>query len=142
MVVKIGGRRMYLWRAVDGEGVVLDVLAGCCYNLSDLCTLIEDVGALLAVFTLAATAVAEEGLDAVEELFLPLTDLDGMDLVRLGELGDGLGLLGGLQSDLGLEGGGMPLAVIVRASRRLSAVRNAVNLSKLSNGCWFPCPAA
>ena len=26
MVVKIGGRRMYLWRAVDGEGEVLDVL--------------------------------------------------------------------------------------------------------------------
>ena len=26
MVVKIGGRRMYLWRAVDDEGVVLDML--------------------------------------------------------------------------------------------------------------------
>jgi transposase-like protein len=26
MVVKIGGRRMYPWRAVDGEGEVLDVL--------------------------------------------------------------------------------------------------------------------
>jgi putative transposase len=26
MVVKIGGRRMYLWRAVDDEGEVLDVL--------------------------------------------------------------------------------------------------------------------
>jgi len=27
MVVKIGGRRMYLWRAVDDEGDVLDLLA-------------------------------------------------------------------------------------------------------------------
>lgn len=26
MVVKIGGHRMYLWRAVDDEGEVLDVL--------------------------------------------------------------------------------------------------------------------
>jgi transposase-like protein len=26
MVVRIGGRRMYLWRAVDDEGEVLDVL--------------------------------------------------------------------------------------------------------------------
>ncbi len=26
MVVKIGGRRMYLWRAVDDEGEVLDIL--------------------------------------------------------------------------------------------------------------------
>ena len=33
-----------------------------------------------------------------------------MDLVRLGEFGDGLGLLGGLQGDLGLEGGRVPLA--------------------------------
>jgi putative transposase len=26
MVVKVGGKRMWLWRAVDGEGEVLDVL--------------------------------------------------------------------------------------------------------------------
>jgi putative transposase len=26
MVVKIGGRRMFLWRAVDSEGEVLDIL--------------------------------------------------------------------------------------------------------------------
>ena len=26
MVVKIGGKRMYLWRAVDDEGEVLDML--------------------------------------------------------------------------------------------------------------------
>jgi transposase-like protein len=26
MVVRIGGRRMYLWRAVDDEGEVLDIL--------------------------------------------------------------------------------------------------------------------
>ena len=42
MVVKIGGRRMYLWRAIDDEGEVLDVLvqkrrnkaAGCCQTKS------------------------------------------------------------------------------------------------------------
>ena len=61
----------------------------------------------LPVVAVAAAAIAEEGLDAVEELLLPLTDLDGVDLVRLGEFGDGLGLLGGLQGDLGLEGGRM-----------------------------------
>ena len=54
----------------------------------------------------AAAAVAEERFDAVEELLLPLTDLDGVDLIRSDELGEGLGLLGGLQSDLGLEGAG------------------------------------
>ena len=26
MVVKIGGKRMWLWRAVDDEGAVLDIL--------------------------------------------------------------------------------------------------------------------
>ena len=56
------------------------------------------------------SAVAEEGLGAVEELLFPLTDLDGMDLERLRQFGDGLGLLGGLLGDLGLEGGGVPLA--------------------------------
>ena len=64
----------------------------------------------LSLLALAAPAIAEDGLDAVEELLLPLTDLDGVDLVRLRGLGDGLGLLGGLQGDLGLEGGQMSLA--------------------------------
>src|SRR6516165_10511450 len=65
----------------------------------------------LAVLLLAAAAVAEEGLGAVEELLLPLADLDGMDLEDLRQLGDGPGLLDGLQGDLGLEGGRMPLAL-------------------------------
>src|SRR5438105_1032417 len=64
----------------------------------------------LAVVAVAAAAVAEEGLDAVEELLLPLADLDGMDLIRLGQLGESPGLLGGLQGDFRLEGGRMPLA--------------------------------
>ena len=64
----------------------------------------------LALLALALPTVAEEGLDAVEELLLPLTDLDGVDLVRLRELGDRLGLLGGLQGDLRPGGGRMPLA--------------------------------
>src|SRR5215207_9016295 len=64
----------------------------------------------LPLLALALAAVAEQALDPVEELLLPLADLDGMDLVRLGELGDGLGLLGGLQGDLGLEGGRVALA--------------------------------
>src|SRR5512135_3603854 len=64
----------------------------------------------LSLLALAPPTVAEDGLDAVEELFLPLTDLDGVDLVRLREFGNGLGLLGGLQGDPGLEGGRMSLA--------------------------------
>jgi transposase-like protein len=35
MVVKIGGRRMFLWRAVDDEGEVLDVLVQKRRNRSD-----------------------------------------------------------------------------------------------------------
>jgi len=58
----------------------------------------------------ATAAIAEEGFDAVQELFLPLADLDGVDLKGPGEFGDGLGLLGRLQGNSGLEGGGMPLA--------------------------------
>src|SRR5262249_22638706 len=57
----------------------------------------------LALVAIAAAAVAEERLDAVEELLLPLADLDRVDLIRRGELRQGLGLLGGLESDLGLE---------------------------------------
>jgi hypothetical protein len=37
-------------------------------------------------------------------LFLPLADLDGVDLELLGQISDGLGLLGSLQGDFGLEG--------------------------------------
>src|SRR6516165_8151082 len=65
----------------------------------------------LAVLLLAAATVAEEGLGPVEELLLPLADLDGMDLEDLRQLGDGPRLLDGLQGDLGLEGGRMPLAL-------------------------------
>src|SRR5262249_18403554 len=61
------------------------------------------------IVVLAGPAVAEEGLGALQELLLPLADLDGMDLVRLGQFGDGTGLLGGLQRDLGLERGRVPL---------------------------------
>src|SRR6516165_868611 len=64
----------------------------------------------LSLLALAPPAVAEDRLDAVEELLLPLADLDGVDLERLREFGDGPGLLGGLQGDPGLEGGWMSLA--------------------------------
>src|SRR3954447_16954164 len=59
------------------------------------------------VVVVATATIAEEGLGAVDELLLPLTDLDGVDPVRLGELGEGLVLLGGLDGDLGLEGSRM-----------------------------------
>src|SRR5262249_6318333 len=65
----------------------------------------------LALLLLAAAAVAEEGLGPVEELSLPLADLDGMDLEHRRQLGDGPRRLDGLQGDLGLEGGRMPLAL-------------------------------
>jgi hypothetical protein len=65
----------------------------------------------LLLLPLAAAAVAGEGLGPVEELLLPLADLHGVDLEDLRQLGDGPGLLGGLQGDLGLEGGRMPLAL-------------------------------
>src|SRR5207248_7341204 len=51
----------------------------------------------LSLLTLAPPAIAKEILDTVQELLLPLADLDGVDLVRLREFGDGLGLLGGFQ---------------------------------------------
>jgi hypothetical protein len=62
-----------------------------------------------ALVPLAAAAVAEERLDAVEELLLPLADLDGVDLEGLRQFGQGPGLLGGLQGDLGIEGGRIAL---------------------------------
>src|SRR5205085_1712969 len=54
-------------------------------------------------------AVAEERFDAVEELLLPLADRDRVDLEGPRQLGQGPGLLDGLQGDLGLEGGRMTL---------------------------------
>src|SRR5262249_48832764 len=63
-----------------------------------------------ALVVLAATAVGEERLGAVEELLLPVADLDRVDLEGLGQLGQGPGLLGGLQGDPGLEGRGISLA--------------------------------
>src|SRR5262249_54877537 len=64
----------------------------------------------LVLVVLAATAVGEERLGAVEELLLPLADLDRVDLKGLRQLGKGPGLLGGLQGDPGLEGRGIALA--------------------------------
>jgi hypothetical protein len=46
----------------------------------------------------------------VQELLLPLTDLDGVDLILSCQLGEGPGLLGGLQSDPSLEGCRMSLS--------------------------------
>src|SRR5271155_3464066 len=70
--------------------------------------LLEELGlAGLFLLMFATTAVAKQGLDVVQELLLPLADLDRMDLERLGEFRSGLGLLGGLQGDFRLEGGGM-----------------------------------
>ena len=44
--------------------------------------LLEEFGLdLLALVVVAAAAVAEQRFDAVQELFLPLTDLDGVDLI-------------------------------------------------------------
>jgi hypothetical protein len=58
----------------------------------------------------AAIGGGGEGFAAVEELLLALADLDGVDLIRLGQFSHGPGLHGGLQGDLGLERGRMPLA--------------------------------
>lgn len=64
----------------------------------------------LLVVVVAASAIAEEDLGTVGELFLLLADLDVVDLIRLGEFGDGPGLPGGLLGDFDLEGGRMPHA--------------------------------
>src|SRR6516164_6157008 len=66
-----------------------------------------------ALVPLAAAAVAEERFDAVEELLLPLADLDRVDLEGPRQLGQGPGLLDGLQGDLGLEGGRVALRTCV-----------------------------
>src|ERR1700757_2673148 len=58
-----------------------------------------------ALVVLAAAAVAEERFGAVQELLLPLADLDRVDLEGPRQLGQGPGLLDGLQGNLGLEGG-------------------------------------
>src|SRR6516165_4535072 len=66
-----------------------------------------------ALVVLAAAAVAEERFGAVQELLLPLADLDRVDLEGPGQLGQGPGLLEGLQGDLGLEGGRVALLTSV-----------------------------
>ena len=66
-----------------------------------------------ALVPLAATAVAEERFGAVEELLLPLADLHRVDLEGPRQLGQGPGLLDGLQGDPGLEGGRMALLTCV-----------------------------
>src|SRR5512135_293768 len=74
----------------------------------------------LALVVVAAASVAEQRFDAVQELLLPLADLDGVDLIRPRQLGEGPGLLGGLQSDPSLERRGISLACA-----RHDAPRNA-----------------
>ena len=72
---------------------------------SDLLVELGLDGQALVVF--AAAAVAEERLGPVNELLLPLADLDRVDLEDPCQLGQGPGLLGGLQGDFGLERGRM-----------------------------------
>jgi hypothetical protein len=57
----------------------------------------------LVVVAVVAPAVSEEGLDAVKETLLPLTDLDGMDLEGLGEFGGGPVLLAASKVTLALN---------------------------------------
>lgn len=57
----------------------------------------------LVAVVVAAAGVAKQGLGAVEELLLLLADLDGVDLIRLGEFGDDPGLPDDLQGNLRLE---------------------------------------
>ncbi len=72
----------------------------------------------LALVVVVAASVAEQGLDPVQELLLPLTDLDRVDLILPGQLGEGPGLLGGLQSDPSLEGCRMSLRTGLPGQRR------------------------
>jgi hypothetical protein len=76
----------------------------------------------LAVLGVTTAAVAEEGLGAVQELLLPLADLDGMDLISSCQLDEGLGLLGGLQSDPSLEGRGISLSCALHDAPRNATV--------------------
>src|SRR6516162_6523979 len=62
-----------------------------------------------ALVLLAAATIVEQRFDAIQELLLPLADLDWVDLEGPRQLGQGPGLLDGLQGDLGLEGGRMTL---------------------------------
>ena len=89
-----GSRRMTVFLVRRGEAV----------NRKRVRRLMAIMG-LEALHPKPRTTVAEEGLGAVEELLLPLADLDRVDLIRLGELGGGPGLLGRFQGDLGLERG-------------------------------------
>jgi hypothetical protein len=59
---------------------------------------------------LAVASVAKQRFDAVQELLLPLTDLDRVNLIPPGQLGKGPGLFGGLQRDPSLEGRGISLS--------------------------------
>src|SRR5262249_11338061 len=66
-----------------------------------------------ALVPLAAASVAEERFDTVQELLLPLADLDRVDLEGPRQLGQGPGRLDSLQGDLGLEGGRVALLTCV-----------------------------
>src|SRR5262249_8892793 len=66
----------------------------------------------------SVAAIAEQRFDAVQELLLPLADLDRVDLKRLPQFGEGPGLLGGFQGDPGLEGRGVALACACHGAPR------------------------
>ena len=59
-----------------------------------------------ALVPLAAAAVAEERLGAVEELLLPLADLDRVDLEGPGQLGQGPVCLAASRATLALKAAG------------------------------------
>jgi hypothetical protein len=75
----------------------------------------------LSLVVLAAAAVAEQRFGAVQELLLPLADLDRVDLEGPRQLGLGPGLLDGLQGKLRLEGGRMALLTCVGHDERRDA---------------------
>jgi len=65
--------------------------------------------------------VTEDLGQALQNLALPLADLDGVDLKLAGELGGGLQAADRLQGDLGLEVGGVAIAGFGHDRRLLSA---------------------
>ena len=98
-------------------------------ELADLLVQFRLEGLLVAV--LALGAVLEDDLNAVQELPLPLTDLHWMDLELLRQFCERLGLLGGFQGNLGLEGRRMMLANLCHHASR-NWTRNSDEFNILS----------
>ena len=86
----------------------------------------------LALVAIATATIAKQGLGAIKELLLPLADLDGVELIRLGKFGEGPSRLGGLQGNLDFPRNDASATAVWASAENTTSTETTPTFDKLS----------